>query len=200
MTFFLVLSSLISLISFAVFLLPVFLYFKNRNNTNFAKQIRIIAMVDVLYLALWIWGCISTGSLVQSAGSVIMGILSLVLPSVYLFCVWKMKAGTTIKSLFKNPGINGVLFFIYMLTNFVILYQLVITLLNYLIFGVAFIAILWIIDRFLGPNLLGGSSGNKKNGIMGTCGTCARFIDGKCAENPGAMIDPTEDSCSDWRL
>lgn len=194
-----VLAVLGPLASLAAVLVPVILYFKNRNNTNFAKQIKTIAIVDAVYLVLWILSSISAGTIVQSPDSILTAIFFLAGNSAVLFCVWKMKEGKGFKSLFKNPGINPVLFVVYMVANFVIFYQLAITLINYLIAGIVFIVIFLIADRFLGlgaGRALMSSSGG--GGIHKTCGSCSRYIDGKCADDPRAMASPMG-SCANWR-
>ena len=196
----LVILWIVSIISLAITLTPVVLYLKNRNKTNFAEEIRIVAFVDIAYLALWILGVATSGKLVSSASGVIDGILNLLVGIAVLYSVWKMKAGKGFKGLFKNPGINKVLFVVYLVANFVILYQLVITLINYLIFGIIVVVVLWIADRFLGLSAgtaLMSGGGADGGGAHGHCGTCRHYISSKCVDNPEAIVSPM-DSCGNY--
>lgn len=185
------------ILGMAIFLAPVLatvvLYFKNRRNTNFAPQIKTIAIVDAVYLVLYILSSISSGTLVQSANSVIVAILNISCAVAVLYCVWKMKNGKGFKALFKNPGINSILFVAYLLTNFVILYQLAMTLFNYLFAGIAIVVVVWIAEKFA---LRGGKGLLSSGGGDGRCGTCANN-NGQCILNPGAIPDPSA-SCPDY--
>lgn len=193
MALFYIIYALNIAILLAVVATPVVLYFKNRDNTNFAPQIKIVAIVDAVYLALWILTSIKSGTLVQSASGVMLAILNIAGAIAILYCVWKMKDGKTFKSLFKNPGINSVLFVVYLLTNFVILYQLAITLFNYLFAGIAIIVVAWIANKFAWRDGKGLVSG----GADGSCGSCA-LNNGQCALNPGSIPDPSNRSCPSY--
>ena len=200
--------------------IPSILWFLNRKNIDFSRQIKITSIVDAAFAVMMVIGMIldilewdnlldlfqmlilSLGESTIFGDSIGFEILYTLFGLLRVFSVWKMRNGKTFGSLFKKPtSINWLLFIIYLLATLVIMVFALINLLSYLIFGIALIVILWIVNHFvLGgggmfPNV-GGSSGKP---VHHCCASCARNRNGVCAVNNQSISDPhAETNCGQF--
>lgn len=147
-TFFLIIMKLAgNIISLAVFLVPIYFYFKSRKKTtDFTRQKGIIAKIDLLYLCWLIYTLIATGSLdIGGGGSIVDDFLKLIMGFLMLYSLWNMKTGKGFAALFKNPGINPALHVVYLTTTLFITFDLAMTITNYLIVSAIFIFLFWLL-------------------------------------------------------
>ena len=208
--FYQVLYGIANLTLLAVLILPLILWFFNRRKSDFSRQIKIIALVDVTLIALWFL-CITFKMLTNSYWKIFDivewialpgGVLGFLLVPLRIFSVWKMKAGRKFRALFKRPNVSRFLFIIYLFMTFAVAIAPLILLVNILIVGTIIIVLLWLLFGKLDilSMAFGGKSGSSSGGggfgggsggssvHHQCCDTCNRFMNGKCAENPSMDI------------
>jgi hypothetical protein len=196
------LGYVIMLAGIAVMLLPPVLWFLNRKKSNFSRQVRIIAIVDAAWLVLTIVSLIASNFQgIDMSGNWVSMLLGILL----LFSVWKMKAGTGFRSLFKrHEGVSRLLFILYMTANVWITVLTSITLLNFIVLGLAVVVVLWIVFTFVLPGAFPAAGLGGKGGSVPShhcCASCARNTNGYCAEFNRAVSDPlAETNCSQFRF
>jgi hypothetical protein len=197
-------------VSLAVLALPTILWFINRHNNDFSRQIKIVALVYLVYcLASWIVIPLVTNlyySLKYGLGigypfaNFFKGYFGsgslLALPFVLLliYSVWKMKAGTTFGSLFKKPAtVSRFLFIVYLLVPILFIIPNLILLLNYIIFTGIAVFLIWLLFFKLDILSMGfGSNGSSSESPPHQCcASCSKNINGHCCgKNPHLIADP----------
>ena len=206
---------LVKIMFFVALIVPSIVYFTKRRESDFSRRIRIAAFADMAFVIMLLVNMLINGlvidrwkfpALLPNSG-VICELLYITLGLLRLFSVWKMKAGTNFGSLFKKPNVSLLLFVVYLLVTAFILVKTAVGLLNYIIFGGIAVFLFWllfvkmdILSMGFGKSASSGSSGNSSASVAHQCcASCSRYNNGKCSENPSAMIDePLSHSCSQY--
>ena len=139
------LSWILGLLYLAVLLAPPVLWFLHRSDTDFARPVRWLALIDIGFILLWFVSFFFFNLREVRPNGVGYDLLYIVFGLLTLIAVWKMKAGEGFKGLFRNPGAGKFRFAIYLLTAAGVAVVTVVSLVSYVIVAACIILILWLL-------------------------------------------------------